>query len=115
MKQMILKVEDDLIEIPKDLNLSWINSLLVGSRSYYNKMLILVLSDSGILELEDKFEELNLPWSVIAIEDEPLNIDEISPYMNDVPVFDEEGKQVDSIPFNDLSTIQTFSGHKWVI
>lgn len=115
MKQMILKVDDDLIEMPKALNLSWLNSPLVGSRSYYNKILILILSDSGILELEDKFEELNLSWSVIAVEDEPLNIDEFLPYMNDVPVFDEEGGQVDSIPFNDLSTIQTFAGKRWIL
>lgn len=115
MKQMILKVDDDITEIPEGLNIQWLNGLLVGSRSFYNKILILVVCDYGVLELGDKFEELALNWSVIAVDDEPLNIDEFAPYMDDLPVLDDEGLQVDSVPFNDLSTIQTFAGKNWML
>jgi len=114
MKQMILKVGDDFTEVPKGLDLSAVGQL-VGSKSWYNKILILVLSPYGTLELGDKLEELELNWEVVAIEDEPLSLDEISPYMNDIAVRDEEGKQIDEIPFSDLSTIQTFAGHNWTL
>ncbi len=114
MKQMILKVDDDFTEFPKGLKLSTCGQL-VDSRSYYNKILILVLSPYGTLELGDKFEEFELNWEVIAVEDEPLNLDEILPYMNDIPEYDEEGKDIGSYPFRDLSAIQTFTSHKWTI
>lgn len=112
MKQMILKVPDDYTETVEGLS---IHGQLIGSKSWYNKILVLALSDSGILELEDKFEELELSWSVIAIEDEPLNLEEFTSYMNDIAVFDDEGEQVSEIPFNDLSTIQTFAGKRWTL
>ncbi len=112
MKQMILKVGNDFTEVPKGLNLSTAGQL-VGSKSWYNNILILVLSPLGILELEDKFEELELDWEVVAIEDEPLNLNEISSYMNDVVIYDEEGEEIDSNPFSNLSTITNFAGHNW--
>ena len=114
MKQMILKVGDDFTEFPKELKLATAGQL-VGSRSYYNKILVLALSPCGILELEDQFEALELNWEVLAIEDEPLNLEEISPYMNDILEFDEEGEAIGSDPFSDLSTIQTYAGHQWTI
>lgn len=111
MKQMILKVDDDFIGFPEGLNLSTCGQV-VGSKSWDNKIIILVLSPYGTLELGDKFEEFDLNWEVVAIEDEPLSIDEILPYMLDIPMFDNVG-EVDSVPFSDLSTVQTFAGHKW--
>jgi hypothetical protein len=33
--------------------------------------------------------------------------------MNDVIVRDEEGEEIGSDPFIDLSTIQTFAGKRW--
>jgi len=115
MKQMILKVGDDVTEMPKGLNLSWDKKLLVGSKSWYNKILILVLSPYGTLELGDKFKELGLDWEVIAVEDEPLNFEEFKSYMNDISVLDDEGYQLDDVPFDDLSTIQTFAGKRWTL
>lgn len=128
MKQMILKVDDDLVEIqeelgmpkltqsfiPKELNISWSNQPLVGSRSYYNKILILVLSPCSTSEQGDKFKELDLNWEIVATEDEPLSLEELSPYMNDIPVFD-EGELVEEVPFSDLSTVQTFAGKRWTL
>lgn len=112
MKQMIIKVDDDYSETVEGLS---IHGQLVGSKSWYNKILVLALSDCGILELEDQFEALNLSWSVVAIEDEPLNLEEFTSYMNDIIEFDEEGEEVGSNPFRDLSTIQTFAGHYWML
>ena len=112
MKQMIIKVDDDYSETVEGLS---IHSQLVGSKSWYNKILVLALSDCGILELEDKFEALELSWSVVAIEDEPLNLDEFTNYMSDVIKYDEEGEQVSRKPFSDLATIQTFAGKNWII
>lgn len=99
MKQMILKIDDDVTEMPPELNINWLNTRMVGTRSYYNKMIILILSPVGVLELEDKFEELDLNWSVIAVEDEPINQDEILPFMEQIT--DLTGK------------LQTFAGHLW--
>ena len=114
MKQMILKVGDDFTEMPKGLNLSTAGQL-VGSRSYYNKILVLALSPYGILELEDQFAEFELNWEVLAIEDEPLSLEELSPFMNDILEYDDEGEAIGSDPFSDLSTIQTYAGHQWTI
>ena len=110
MKQMIIKVGDDFSETVKGLS---INGQLTNSRSYYNKILVLALSPLGILELGDKFVELELDWEVVAIDDEPLNLNEFDNYMNDIIVRDEEGEEIGSDPFSDLSTIQTFSGKSW--
>jgi len=112
MKQMIIKVDDDFTEIPEGLNLQTVGQL-VGSKSWYNKILILAMSDLGIMELEDQFSEFELSWSVVAIEGEPLNLEEFTSYMNDTVELDEEGEEVSSNPFSDLSTIQTFAGRKW--
>jgi len=78
-------------------------------------VLVLALSDMGALALGDKFEELSLSWEVIAVEDEPLNIDEFQSYMNDIIQYDEEGEEIGSNPFSDLSTIQTFAGKRWTL
>lgn len=110
MKQMIIKLDDDYSETVKGLH---IHGQLTGSKSWYNKVLVLALSDKGILELEDQFEELELSWSVIAIEDEPLNLEEFKSYMNDIIEYDEEGQETSAKEFFDLSTIQTFAGRKW--
>jgi len=126
MKQMIIKVDDDFAGFPEGLKLSTCGQL-VGSRSYYNKILILVLSPYGILEIGNKLDdlktraiemgepEIDFDYSVIAIEDEPLDIDEFANYMNDISVLDDEGEQIDSVEFSDLSTIQTFAGHQWTL
>ena len=114
MKQMIIKVGDDFTETPKGLNLS-IHGQLVGSKSWYNKILVLALSPCGTLELEDKFEALELNWEVVAVDDQPLNIDEFTNYMNDVITYDDEGEQINSTPFSDLSTLQRFSGKRWML
>lgn len=114
MKQMIIKVDDDFTEIPEGLDLQTAGQL-VGSKSWYNKILVLALSDLGILELEGRFEELELSWSIVAIEDEPLDIDEFQSYMNDIIEFDEEGEEIGSNPFSDLTSIQTFAGKSWLV
>ena len=103
MKQMIIKIDDEA-EIPEGVNSA---GQLVGSKSWYNKKLILALSDLTIEELED------LDLSVIAIEGEPLSLSGFESYMNDILEFDEEGEETGSNPFSDLSTIQTFAGRKW--
>ena len=103
MKQMIIKIDDEA-EIPEGVNSA---GQLVGSKSWYNKKLILALSDLTIEELED------LDLSVIAIEGEPLSLSGFESYMNDILEFDEEGEETGSVPFSDLSTIQTFAGRKW--
>lgn len=101
MKQMILKIDDDVTELPSELNVTWLNTRMVGTRSFYNKIIILILSPVGILELEDKIEGLDLTWSVLATEDEPINQSEILPFIDDESVGDLIGK------------LQTFSGHRW--
>ena len=107
MKQMIVKVDDDF-EIPEGLSLQTVGQL-VGSKSWYNKILILCISDLSVDELSDA------GFDVIAIEDEPLDIEEFTSHMNDIPEFDEEGEEIDSNPFSDLSSIQTFSGKRWTL
>ncbi len=102
MKQMIIKVNDDYSQTVEGLS---IHGQLVGSRSFYNKILVLAMSDLGMLEIGDKFEQLELDWEIIASEDEPLNADEFTNYMNDV------GEE----SFSDLSTIQTFAGKRWTL
>ena len=105
MKQMILKIDDEA-ETPKGVNSA---GQLVGSKSWYNKKLILALSDLTVEELED------LDLSVVAIEGEPLSVDGFESYMNDIIIFDEEGEELSSDTFrhSDLETIQTFAGRKW--
>ena len=106
MKQMIIKVDDDFEGIPEGVNLQTAGQLVV-SKSWFNKILILCVSNLTVSELEDA------GFSVIAIEDEPLSFDEFDNYMNDIIETDEEGEEVGSIPFSDLSTIQTFAGKQW--
>ena len=103
MKQMIIKIDDDA-DIPEGVQSA---GQLVGSKSWYNKKLILALSDLTVSELED------LDLSVVAIEGEPLSVDGFESYMNDILEFDEEGEEIGSSPFSDLSTVQTFAGRKW--
>lgn len=114
MKQMIVKVDDDFTDIPEGLNLQTAGQL-VGSKSWYNKILILCVSPLGTLALGDQFDNLGLGWEIIAVEDEPLNGDEFTSYMNDIIETDEEGEQVGSVPFSDVSTIQTFAGKRWTL
>lgn len=106
MKQIILKVDDDFSGIPEGLNINTVGRL-VGSKSWFNKILILCLSDLSVSELE------NAGYSVVGVEGEPLILGDLSSYMIDIIETDEDGKEISNNPFSDLKTIQTFAGRKW--
>jgi len=112
MKQMIIKLDDDYTETVEGLS---IHGQLVGSKSWFNKILVLAQSDLTESELSDLFAELELSWDIIAVEVEPLDGDEFTNFMNDILEFDEEGEEINSAEFSDLSIIQTFAGRKWTL
>jgi len=114
MKQMIIKVDDDFISVPEGLALQTAGQL-VGSKSWYNKILILCVSSLSAPELEAEFLALDLSWSVVAIEGESLSLPEFKNYMSDIIEFNEDGEEISSSLFSDLSTIQTFAGKRWTL
>ena len=112
MSQLIIKLPDDYTETVEGLS---IHGQLVGSKSWFNKILVLAQSNLTESELSDLFSELELSWDIIAVEGEALDGDEFTNFMNDILEFDEEGEEIGSSAFSDLSTIQRYAGKNWTL
>lgn len=99
MKQMILKIDDDLTseEIPATI---MSHGQLIGTKSYYNKILILVLSPIEPDDIEDLFE-----CSVLAVEGKAIDQKPILKFMIDID--DEDVTDV-------TGKLQTFAGRNWL-
>lgn len=98
MKQMILKIDDDLA--PEELPAAIMSQgQVIGTKSFYNKILILILTSSEPDELEELFE-----CSVLAVEGEKLNQSKILSFMLDVD--DEDVTDI-------TGKLQTFAGRSW--
>ena len=122
MKQMILKIDDDadfdlmdeeLQETIKQSKISWPQGQMIGTKSYYNKRLVLILSPiepEAILSLCDEFD---LNWSILAVEGEKIDQAPLLGFMSDLPVFD-DGEQIGVKEVLDLTgKLQTFAGRNW--
>lgn len=109
MKQMILKIDDDLT--PEELPGVIISQgQMVGTKSYYNKILILVLSSYEPDAIKDLFE-----CSVLAVEGEKIDQEPILKFMMPWRAIDNEGNEIDPIPETDMTgRIQTIAGHHWL-
>jgi len=113
MKQMILKIDDDadINLMPEDLRkaisktkIQWPQGQLIGTKSYYNKRLILILSPIEPEEIESLFDDFDLAWSILAVEGEIVDQKPILKFMEDV-----DGEDVTDI----TGKLQIFAGHLW--
>lgn len=124
MKQMILKIDDDadFSEMPEDLQemirltkITWPQSQLIGTKSYYNKRLILILSPIEKDLIEALFIKFDLNWTILAVEGEAVDQDPLLGFMVDSLVFNEDGDQTGTEEITDLTgKLQTFAGHMWL-
>lgn len=116
--QLILKVDEG-----QDLDLPNAGRL-VGTRSYYGKILVLALADpdqvkeinAGQYDKElDEWIKEPIKAEIVAREDEQIDQSELLPYFVDVQVYDEESDEMITLPVEDLTDkIQTFAGRKWL-
>lgn len=138
-RQMILKVDDDydldnLPEIVKEAigkgAIQWPESQMTGTKTYYSKRLLLIMTVLTRGELtrwlnkaypskDDQGRaanvDLGLDWKILAVEGETVQQETILKFMNDIPVFDENGEQIGVEDVTDLTgKLQTFAGHTWL-
>lgn len=135
-RQMILKVDadydlDDLPDIVKEaINvgaIQWPESQMIGTKTYYSKRLLLIMTVLTRGELTKWLNgaypardgsgdvDLGLNWKILAVEGELIEDQEpILKFMSDIPVFDDDGEQVGSEDVTDLTgKLQIYAGHSW--
>lgn len=122
MKQMILKIDDDadFKTMPEELQaaisktkIQWPQRQLIGTKNYYGKRLILILSSVGPDIIEVFFLKFNLNWSILAIEGEAINQEPILKFMEESIVTSEDGETYSEPVINITGKLQTFAGHSW--
>jgi len=139
MIQFIIKVPEGekLSELPEivqeaasSVSARFPSGKLAGTQAVDGYELKLVLCDSTSEQLQDIFDygfqstdengdpiliDLELDWKVLADEESKIDQSLILPYFSPVPIFDEEGEQIDSEPVIDITgKIQTYAGRKWI-
>lgn len=134
-RQMILKVDadydlDDLPDIVKEAisvgAIQWPESQMIGTKTYYSKRLLLIMTILTRGELTSWLNkaypakdgsgnvDLGLDWKILAVEGEAVEQETILKFMVDTPVFDESGEQIGTEDVTDLTgKLQTFAGHRW--
>lgn len=137
-RQMILKVDadydlDDLPDVVKEAidkgAIQWPESQMIGTKTYYSKRLLLIMTILTRGELtswlnnaypsRDELGEpvnvdLGLDWKILAVEGETVEQETILKFMEDTPAFDENGEQIGVEDVIDLTgKLQTFAGHSW--
>ena len=121
--QMIVKIDagTEFDNLPEDqqeditsANVSWPESVMLGTEAVIGEVLILIATTATELELNAMILSHGLGWEILAIEGEIVNQDLLLPFYSDVPVFDEDGDQTGTEAVTDLTDkIQTFAGHTW--
>ena len=133
-RQMILKVDadydlDDLPDIVKEATgkgaIQWPEHQMIGTRTYYSKRLLLIMTVltrgeltswlNGAYPSRDGDVDLGLNWKILAVEGE--EIEDQAPILNfieDIILYDENGDQIGTEPVTDLTGIlQIYAGHSW--
>lgn len=137
-RQMILKIDDDydLDDLPvlmqeaiADGQIQWPENQMIGTKSYYGKLLVLIMTKLSRGKLNKWLHgaypsrdedgkpvdvDLGLNWKILAVEGEAVDSETILKFMEDTPVFDEDGEQIGVEDVTDLTgKLQTFSGRSW--
>lgn len=113
MKQMILKIDNDadFDLMPEELRVTitqtkiqWPQGQMIGTKSYYNKRLILILSPIEPEAIESLIDDFDLNWSLLAVEGETIFQKSLLGFM-----LDEDDEDVTDV----TGKLQTFAGHSW--
>jgi hypothetical protein len=136
--QMIIKIDNDLYSDDlsdaasaaiKQAAIEWPVKMIVSTKSYYNKKLLLVLSNVDSTTLQDwldngfpSYDENGDPTTlalgfnaeIMAIEGQTVDQAALLNYFEDEPITDENGDITGYQAVTDLTgKIQTYAGHKW--
>ena len=139
MKMMIIKADQDydinLIgeEEKKNirtLGVKFTGQQITGSKFYYSKKLMLVMSNLDKAELTAAIEkgfntfddngneivlDLGLNWKIVAVEGEKIDDYKIINFMDDIAVYsDEEEYLYDEKVTSAKGLLQTISGKEWI-
>ena len=133
-RMMILKVAADfdfnnppaqVLEAMQSAAIQFPESQMLGTKTYYAKKLILIMTKlsrgeitswfNGAYPTPDGDVDLGLTWQVMADELTPVPQVPLLNFFEDVPVFDVDGNQTGTTPITDLEgNLQVYAGHKWI-
>ena len=124
MKQMIVKIDSDASFdlLPDETQLAiqaagvqYPEGMMIGTKSYYGKRLILIITPLPKADIESLITEHDLTWSVVACEGELITQLDLLKYFEDVNIYDADGNVTGTTPITNLNGImQTYSGHTWI-
>jgi hypothetical protein len=121
-------------DIAKKLCMQWPEKKMIGTKYIGNEQLSFVdigcnaekfcsylnftlKDEKGDAYLNESGEsvEITLDWDIVAAEHEQVDQSKLLPWFEPVPVFNEDGEQIDEEPVTDLTNkLQVWAGKKWI-
>ncbi len=115
---MIVAVpEDDLTEEQieaLELENITLGMFVTGTKSYFNRTPLIILTRFNKGEMTAFFNEHNLDWKVLITEKSKQAQAKLLKYFNKIPVYDDDGNQTGEESITDLKgRLHTIAGHSW--
>lgn len=140
MKQMIIEVDEganvyemseSILKAMQELRIQFPDARMIGTKPVNGKQLTLIMAGVDGKTLQDLLdngypssyddngepviEKFDLGWRIVAEEGVKVGAEKILPYMNDEPVYSDDGELIESKPATSIvGKLQTYAGKKWI-